>query len=136
MVTFEYEGVKITLKPATARARMRLNQLRRTYPDYFQLPDDEQALVDEVLHLLYLVDSVDGDPGFTVPLNGNTTPSALKACVDGIFESPEQLYVNWVLAVHQARHTHGNDADLVPPEELDDEKKMTPKSKPNGGNSD
>lgn len=128
MITFEYEGAKITLKSATAKARMRLNQLRRMYPGYFDLTDEEHAYIDEMLNLLYLVDSVDGDLGFEIPLNGNTTPSNLKACVDHMLASDESLYIRWLTALHQARQAIKTDPDLLPPDELTDSQKKAKSS--------
>lgn len=125
MVAFEYEGVTITLKQANGLNRMWLNRLRNTYPGYFELPSDEQYYVDEVLNLLYLVDSVEGDLGFPVPTNGNTTAETLKVFVDNMFRSDEQLYVNWKIALYNTRQAIKSDPDLLPPQELtDDQKKI------------
>jgi hypothetical protein len=136
MLTFEYEGVKITLKSANARTRMWLNQIRRMYPGYFDLSEDELYYVEEALNCLYLVDQVDGDLGFEVPMNGNTSPTTVKAFVEGFFSADESLYILWANHVRQSRQATNSDPDLLPPHELDDEQKKIPSSKkgekPNG----
>lgn len=128
MLTFEYGGVKITLKPANGLNRMWKSELYAIYPNYFGLDEDMQVYVEKALDLLYLVDKVDGDLGFPVPTKGNATTQSVKAFVDGIFNANEQLYVLWLNAVYKNRNNGNSDPDLLPPGELTDDQKKAKSS--------
>ena len=136
MTAFEYEGVKITLKPANGLNRIWLNRLRNLYPGYFDLPTDEQGYVEEMLHLLYLVDSVTGELGFPIPTNGTSTPDTVEAFVDGMFRADEELYVKWKVALHDNRKSMKSDPDLLPPQELNDDQKKIRSPKKSEDTSD
>jgi len=122
MSIFSYEGVTITLKNPTGRDRMKLAQLRRLI-DYWSIEDvDERLAVNECLHLLYLVDHVEGAFDFPIPYK-NPTADSLKAFIDGVFQAHENLYVEWVDALNKARYGTQDDIELLPDRELTDEQK-------------
>lgn len=134
MTTFEYEGVTITLKRPTMKARLRLTDLRQMI-GYWDMPEGEQKqYVDMALNLLYLVDSVDGDLGFPVPCNGNATPETVHGFIDNILDAHENLYLRWANALYSARQGTQQDADLLPGHELTDDQKKASKSEKSDSN--
>ena len=129
MTVFSYEGVTITLKPATMRNRLPLSILREL-AGYWDIENAQQQLeVDQTLNLLYLVEKVDGDLGFPVPCNGDATEETVKAFVDAMLDAPEDLYLLWANAVHKSRQGTQLDRDLLPPNELTERQKKDPTSK-------
>lgn len=130
MTSFEHNGVVITLKTPTMRTRLVLSDLR-TMAGYWDMEKSRDRDDTEVaLNLLYLVESVQGDLGFVVPMNGNTTPETVKTFIDALLNYPgEELYLKWNSAVWDTRRTVTNDPDLLPPSELTEDQKKTRKPK-------
>lgn len=128
MTTLEYNGATITFKPATARNRLRLTDLRNIV-GYWTMPDsDDKSLLDTALTMLYLVESVNGDLGFPVPCNGDATKESLMAFNDGFWESHENLYVTWANKLYEVRTATQSDPDLLPPSELTESQKKVKSS--------
>lgn len=123
-LTFEHDGLKITLRPHTGRDvlwwRVIFGKLDTKASDFDFWLEAFQTLVS----ILTQTVSVEGDLGFTLP-----APSAdvdtLKAAADKLLERWD-LWKRWEDALRQV-DTPVNDPDLLPPERLTDgQKKATP----------
>ncbi len=105
MSTLDYNNVSITFKPATARNRLRLTDLRQMV-GYWSMPDGEDKnLLDIALTMLYLVDTVNGDMGFPIPCNGDATKETVIAFSDGFWNAHEDLYVLWANQLYAVRQS-------------------------------
>ncbi len=128
MTAFTYKDATVTFKPANGRNRMILSDLR-TMAGYWDMEGDERDEAETALNFLYLVDSVQGDLGFPVPVNGDANPETVTAFIAGIMGAHENLYVRWSNALYETRQATGNDPDLLPASELTDDQKKAQKSK-------
>lgn len=76
--------------------------------------------------IIYMVHTVriTGDVGFALPTE--RTPEQIRAFLADVFKQDEALLNLWDKALSQTR-TFGNDADLLPTEQLPEAKKKTKK---------
>lgn len=116
-VTVTHNGASIQIEGRTARARLRLSRYSRALG--LHVTDDEEFadLASYAIFYLSHIVSIEGDLGFVVPI-GSADADALRAFADG-FLSADEVLMNKLDDAILLSSKATNDANLLPPEEVD-----------------
>lgn len=125
--TFSHNGATVTVRPSTGMDVIRVRMLyRRFLPDITD-PDYELYLtVAPTFAQMVQRSTVEGDLGFKWP-EPSADPAALRKAAIRLLEQDSALFLTW-----EEELTNVNEApnapDLLPPDQVPEEKKETPLS--------
>jgi hypothetical protein len=125
--SFDWNGATITVMAPNGFSRARMWRYGANLGD----ADDLHPLVNElgstILFYLSLVTSVNGDPGFHIPVT-NATHAELIAFIEAVGFADGALLEAFDNAVVEVQ-SGTNDPDLLPPEAMEKKASKAPKSK-------
>lgn len=135
MSKFTWGDGDVYIALPTGRTRTYYFYLKSLMGVYDMPTGFDRESYEQALYLLSRTERVDGNIGFAVPMQTDATESSLKAFCDNLLDADETLFLLWNSAVINTR-AGGNDPDLLPPEDVPDQKKAVKMSKQSGGGSD
>lgn len=117
MSSFKWGKGTIHIRNSSVKTRLKQERLNRLIKASAIEDEFEAEAVATATFYLAHVDKVTGKVGFDIP-NGNATQESVQAFIDAFLDADEQLMYLWDNAIVEARNIT-NDADLLPPEEID-----------------
>lgn len=123
--TFSHNGATVTVRPSTGMDVIRVRMLYRKFLPDITDPDYELYLtVAPTFAQMVQRSTVEGSLGFAWP-EPSADPVTLRKAAIKLLELDGDLFLTWEEELGNANEPP-NDPDLLPPDQLPEEKKETP----------
>lgn len=133
--TFSHNGATVTVRPSTGMDVIRVRMLYRKFLPDITDPDYELYLtVAPTFAQMVQRSTVEGSLGFAWP-EPSADPVTLRKAAMKLLELDGDLFLTWEEELGNANEPP-NDPDLLPPDQLPEEKKETPPSNENEPSSE